>query len=185
LQGNESSEESTDILEATMVLIKGDGPFDEEELVREGGVFVSRSDGREVGAGEGPPDDLVEDPLEDRHVPGTVDDLPYDLGVETALPADEMLGSFDRRGGGWGGVGETGYDPDGDPPELGGPDERELWAKSRALRQEDDLESARAFGLSDEELAAVERAMGDDAAEALPDAPDGTSAVGSVGGPEG
>jgi hypothetical protein len=167
-----------------MTLINGDGPFDEEELVREGGVFVPASDGRDIGEGEGAHDDLVEDPLDDRHVPGTVDDLPYDFGVETALPADEVLSSIDRRSGGWGGLGETGYDADGEPAELGAPDERELWAKTRAMRQEDDLESARGLDLSDDELPEVERAMGDDAAEALPDSPDGTSAIGSVGGPE-
>ena len=55
---------------------------------------------------------------------------------------------------------------------------------SRGLRQEDDRESAHGLDLPDDELADVERAMGDDAAEPLPDAPDGTSAIGSVGGPE-
>jgi len=167
-----------------MTLINGDGPFDEEELVREGGVFMPSSNGREVGAGEGAPDDLVEDPIDDRHVPGTVDDLPYDFGVETAQPADEVLGSIDRRSGGWGGLGKTGYDNDGDPAPLGGPEERELWGKSRALRQEDDLESASGLDLPDDELTDVELAMGDDSAEVLPDSPGGTSAIGSVGGPE-
>jgi hypothetical protein len=175
---------SIDVLEATMTLISGDGPFDEEELVREGGVFVPRSDGRDVGDGEGAHDDLAEDPLDDRHVPGTVDDLPYDLGVETALPADETLASIDRRSGGWGGLGDTGYDNDGEPAALGGPDERDLWARSRALRQEDDVESAHGLDLADEELADVELALGDDSADALQDGPDGTSAIGSVGGPE-
>ena len=167
-----------------MTLTNGDGPFDEEELVREGGVFVPASDGRDVGDGEGAHDDLVEDPLDDRHVPGTVDDLPYDFGVETSLPADEALTSIDRRSGGWGGLGDTGFDEDGEPGELGAPDERELWDRSRGLRQEDDRESAHGLDLPDDELADVERAMGDDAAEPLPDAPDGTSAIGSVGGPE-
>jgi hypothetical protein len=70
-----------------------DGSFDDEELVREGGVFVSRNGGREVG----PTDeeralgDYVEDPAADDGVPGTRDDLPYDYGVEIAPAADQMV----------------------------------------------------------------------------------------------
>ena len=74
--------------------------FEDDELVREGGVFVSRNGGHEVGCAddECAPDDYVEDPVNDEGVPGTVDDLPYDYGIETPRAADETLESFDHSG---------------------------------------------------------------------------------------
>jgi hypothetical protein len=71
-----------------------DGSFDDEELVREGGVFVSRNGGREVGPEDADraPGDYVEDPSADDGVPGTRDDLPYDYGVEISPAADQTVG---------------------------------------------------------------------------------------------
>jgi len=69
--------------------------FEDDDLVRQGGVFVSKNGGREVGCNEDEcaPDDYVEDPVNDEGVPGTVDDLPYDYGIETPRAADETLES--------------------------------------------------------------------------------------------
>jgi hypothetical protein len=70
-----------------------DGSYDDEELVREGGVFVSRGGGREVGPekDERPPGDFIEDPDADDGVPGTRDDLPYDYGVEVPEAVDHLV----------------------------------------------------------------------------------------------
>jgi hypothetical protein len=81
-----------------MARIHRDGTLDDEELVREGGVFVSRNGGHEVG----PQDtdhvatDWVEDPEADDGVPGTRDDLPYDYGVDLSPPADQLLLDLDK-----------------------------------------------------------------------------------------
>lgn len=70
----------------------------DEELEREGGVFVRRRGGREVTCDvrECAPDDYVEDEINDDGVPGTVDDLPFDYGVETPDAADEGLDNVQR-----------------------------------------------------------------------------------------
>jgi hypothetical protein len=165
-----------------MVPQRGDRPFDEEEFEREGGVFVSKSDGsHDLDCDDRcAPDDLVEDPINDEGVPGTPDDLPYDYGVEKAQPADLSLTST-GRGTGWSGhVGHTGADEDSDEPPLGRPEERELWRKQRPLIEEADDEAARYRGLSDEEIPDVESAIGEDAAEVLSETPDGASATGSA-----
>ena len=164
-----------------MVRIHGDGSLDpEEELVREGGVFVSRNGGHEADVEEaGAEDDFVEDPARGDGVPGTVDDLPYDFGVESAPAADELLTSPGTGRGAAGGIGYTGADDDREPPALGGPEERELWKKQRGLIGESADEEARYAGLSDAEVAALDAASGEDAADTLPDSPEGTSATGA------
>ena len=83
-----------------MARIHNDGSLEDEELVREGGVFVSRNGGHEVDADETrAADDYIEDPGTGDGVPGTVDDLPYDFGLETATrgrPAARELGARAR-----------------------------------------------------------------------------------------
>lgn len=77
--------------------IDRDGTLDDEELVREGGVFVSRNGGHEVGPEQSDrvADDWVEDPGTDDGVPGTRDDLPYDYGVELPSAADQHMNAAD------------------------------------------------------------------------------------------
>lgn len=161
-----------------------DGSLDDEELVREGGVFVSRSGGREVGCEDETcaPDEWVEDGGTGDGVPGTADDLPYDYGVEHAPPADQLITTPDRANpglSGFGGLGETGADEDADEPPLGRPDERELWRRQRPLIQESGDEAARYRGLRDDDIARVEAAVGEDAGEVLPESPEGESATGA------
>jgi hypothetical protein len=163
-----------------MARINEDGSLEEEELVREGGVFVSRNGGHEAGGNETRiADDYIEDQGTGDGVPGTIDDLPYDYGLEQTSPADQLLRSADSRMRGHGGTGETGAAEDIEPPPLGAPEERELWRKQRGLIQESGDEAARYAGLSDAEAAALDEASGEDAADVLPDAPSGTSATGA------
>jgi hypothetical protein len=84
---------------AEAMRMHSDGSFDDEELVREGGVFVSRNGGREVGPEDDDraPGDYVEDPAADDGVPGTRDDLPYDYGVEISPAADQMVNGAGAR----------------------------------------------------------------------------------------
>jgi hypothetical protein len=162
-----------------MARINDDGSLEEEELVREGGVFVSRNGGREVRSDAAPADDYIEDPGSRDGVPGTVDDLPYDFGLERATPADELLMSPGTGRGVAGGIGRTGADDDAEPPMLGRPEERELWRKQRGLLGESRDEAARYAGLDDDEVARLDAASGEDAADVLPDAPEGKSATGA------
>jgi len=159
----------------------GQKPLDEEEYVREGGVFVPANSGHEVGCTDDlcAPDELVEDPINDDGVPGTVDDLPYDFGVEVPAAVDQQFKSPEHPHSGFSGMGHTGYDEDvtSESP-LGTPDERELWHKQRGLIQESGDEAARWGGLEDDDLRRVEDAIGEDAGEVLPDAPEGESATG-------
>jgi len=99
-----------------MVRRHDDGSLEDEELVREGGVFVSRNGGHEVGCTDDTcaPDEWVEDLGTGEGVPGTVDDMPYDYGVETARPADQLITGTDRGSaatGGTRGTRETAADP--------------------------------------------------------------------------
>jgi hypothetical protein len=163
-----------------MVRIHDDGSLEDEELVRVGGVFVSRNGGHEADSDEArAADDYIEDPGSGDGVPGTVDDLPYDFGVEHAVAADQLLESSGRGRGVRSGIGYTGADDDREPPLLGGPEERELWKKQRGLIQESGDEEARYAGLSDDIAARADSASGEDAADVLPDAPEGKSATGA------
>jgi hypothetical protein len=160
--------------------------FDDEELVLEDGVYAEVNNGRDVEGCDDKeacaPDDIVEDPINDEHVPGTVDDLPYDYGVETPVAVDQEL--FVQSRGGRGGIGRTGSDPEGTESELGAEDERDLWSKQRTLIDEDERESARDIGMDATELEDAARAYGGDAGEALPMNPDGVSSVGEPEMPE-
>ena len=160
----------------------GDKPFGDEEYIREGGVLIPVNSGHEVRHEDDTiaPDDVVEDDIADDGVPGTQDDLPYDYGVEMAQPADQMMLGRDRRGSGFGGVGRTGSPKDVDESPLGAVDERELWRKQKALIAESGDEAARYAGLEHSDIARIERAVGDDAAETLSESPEGESATGSV-----
>jgi hypothetical protein len=163
---------------------------DDDAYVRDEGVLVPRSGGHDVGCDEEQgwcaPDDVVEDPVNDEHVPGTADDLPYDYGVELAPAADQQLLSID--GGPLSGFGDPGLTESeedtgfGDEPPLGAVDERELWGHQRALIDEAGDESHRYRGLDESSVRAVEESVGEDAGEVLPESPEGTSATGSVGG---
>ena len=164
-----------------MTLQDDDNLISEDELTREDGVLFSRSGHREVGCeGECAPDDYVADPINDDGVPGTVDDLPYDYGLETPQAADGMLSSIERPPTASWGVGDTGPAGEGDETDLGEPDERELWDMQRPLIEEAEVEERHFAGLAEEDIPAVAEASAEDAAEVLPDAPGGTSSTGDV-----
>lgn len=161
----------------------GDTWFEDDDLAREEGILVSRAGGHEVGCEDQcAPDENVEDPINDEGVPGTVDDLPYDFGVETARAADETLDSIEHPAVTSWGVGLTGHADSGEETELGGPEQRELWRIQRPLIEEADAEERHYAGLPEEELPEIAEASAEDASEVLPDAPDGTSATGGDSG---
>ncbi len=168
-----------------MVRMHNDHPSEEEPLKREGGVFVSREGGHEVGCDDETcaPDEFVEDPLNDDGVPGTPDDLPYDYGVEVPPAADQMLTSPDHRNAGFGAMGRTEADDDADEPPLGAVDERELQHRQRGLISEAADEEHRYAGLEGDDIARIEAAVGEDAGEVLPETADGESATGEGGEP--
>ncbi len=148
-----------------------DGSYDDEDLVREGGVFVSRTGGREVGpSGEDKaPSDYVEDRDADDGVPGTRDDLPYDFGVETSEAADHLVDGPDNVNAGFGGMGTTGSNVDRPESPLGAADERELWNKQLSLIEESDAEEAHLIGLDDAEVLRITDAETEGAEDPLPD----------------
>lgn len=154
-------------------------PFD-EHLDRERGVFIEPDAYEKAGDPEhvtSAPDDFVEDPFADEvGVPGTVDDIPNTFGVENHKAADEHL------------VVEGATKPAGkERPEesesMGAADENDLWVQQQALIQEDSGTGLRLATFPDEEIPDILEAMGDDAAEALPDFPNGTSATGDWSSP--
>jgi hypothetical protein len=71
-----------------------------------------------------------------------------------------------------------------DPPAVGGPQESELWRRQKALIEEDEKEGLKLAGFPDEDIPLILDAMGDDAVDALADAPNGTSATGLWGTPD-
>lgn len=147
----------------------------------EDGILFARSGGHEVQCeGDCPPDDYVNDPINDDGVPGTVDDLPYDYGIETPRAADETLSSIEGPPYGSWGVGATGPAGDGEERPLGEPEERELWRQQQPLIEEAAAEERHLVGLDEDHLQAVVDASAEDAAEVLPEAPDGVSATGDV-----
>jgi len=121
------------------------------------------------------PDDYSADPESSSHVgPGTVDDLPLAYGQELSDPADQPLipdHAKLRRG-------ECREDEIA-REDLGLADEDELWSAQQGLLGEDERSGLRLEGLDETRVDAVLDAMGDDAAETLPDSPGGTSATGS------
>jgi hypothetical protein len=161
----------------------GARPFDEEQYQRQGGVFVPVNGGHEVGCQDDQcaVDELVEDPLNDDGVPGTPDDLPYDYGVEVPDAVDQQVLSPEHRHTGYGDLGHTGAPDDASTESpLGAVDERELWHRQRGLVDESGDEAARWGGLPEDELPRIEDAIGEDAGEVLPDAPEGGSATGAA-----
>jgi len=158
--------------------------WDDDDLEREEGVFVRRSGGTIEGCDDETdqcaPDDTVEDPIEDRHVPGTPDDLPYDYGVETPPPADQTLDTIADEGlpGRGMGVGHTGAPSDREPPDLGGPEQRELWDKQEPLIELSEREEQHYRTLTPEQAELAHEALAEDAEEPLAEAPGGTSATG-------
>jgi hypothetical protein len=164
-----------------MARLHDDKSYGDEEYERAGGVLVPVNTGHQVRHEDGTiaPDEVIEDQIADDGVPGTPDDLPYDYGVELPHPTDQEMLNRERRSAGFGDVGHTGVDADTQEPPLGAEDERALWARQRPLIQESGDEAARYAGLEDDDIARVEASVGEDAAEALPDSPEGSSATGS------
>lgn len=85
---------------------------DDDLYERNEGVLVRRLGGHGVRHDEvkdqRAPDDFIEDPVDDEHVPGTIDDLPYDYGVEISPAADQELLSIDQEPmSGFGDLGST------------------------------------------------------------------------------
>ncbi len=68
--------------------------------------------------------------------------------------------------------------------DLGQNSDPELWSAQRALIEEDERQGLNLEGFSDAEAARILEAMGDDAADPLPDSPGGISATGSWNAPD-
>jgi hypothetical protein len=118
-------------------------------------------------------DDEFDPSLDEPGVPGTVDDEPLTFGVEVPPAADLH-------------VVDEGPTKVGDScPEPGLPrDETELWNEQTALVEEDEDEGLKLAGFKDEEIPEILDAMGDDAADAVQDFPNGNSATGDWNTPE-
>ena len=116
----------------------------------------------------------TDDPLD---VPSIADDPDVSFGEDQ--PADGVLYSDPEPGGP---VPPTVVPQD--EPEPGTRDERELWRAQQDLIDEDDKMGLKLEGFSEEGVPAVLDALGDDAAEVLPDSPNGTSATGTWTEPE-
>ncbi len=164
--------------------MRDDAIHEDEAFVREGGVFAPKSGGRDVGCESDeltcPTDDVLEDPVNDEHLPGTVDDAAFDYGTIDPAPTDQRLGTIETGPVvGMRDPGMTGYDEDVQESPLGAVDERDLWKRQKGLIDEDEAQPYTLSGFSDEEVEGVERALGEDAAGPLVDSPEGTSATGS------
>ena len=158
---------------------RGRDPLD-EPLVREGGVFIE-PDQHEVSCDteQEPcaPDDYAADDDEpgEMSIPGTVDDIPLDFGLEFSPASDAHLvleGPTSESERLRSSLDEPARD-----------DEGELWGAQKALIGEDESSGLDLQGFPEERIPEILEAMGDDAAEALPDYPDGTSATGESGTP--
>ena len=160
----------------------GDSWFEDDELVRQEGILVSRGGGHEVSPSDedSAADDYAEDPANNESVPGTVDDLPYDYGIELPRAADATLPSLDSPPYKSWGVGATGPASEGEGLPLGTPDEFDLWSKQLSLIEESDAEERHFAGLAEADIPRVAEASAEDSAEVLPDAPDGVSSTGDV-----
>ncbi|MDY0088460.1 MAG: hypothetical protein RBS78_07935, partial [Coriobacteriia bacterium] len=159
-----------------------DGPryWDDERLEQDEGTLIrtgSEAEGCDPVKDRCAPDEVVEDPIEDRHVPGTVDDLPYDYGVETPPAADQLYELIERPDAqaAWD-VGETGPADEGEERPLGKPEERELWSKQRTLIEISDDEEQHYRGLDPVRAEQLHDALAEDAAEPLTEAPEGSCA---------
>lgn len=125
------------------------------------------------------PSDYDPDPYADKNVPGTPDDLPTTLGEERPDPNDEHIIPADAPV-----YAKAGKPKGDDTSPLGAEDEADLWRKQKHLIQEDDKEGLKLDGFSDDEAKDVLDALGDDAAEAYQDSPNGVSATGMPFEPE-
>ena len=155
--------------------------FADSELVQEEGILVSAGGGRKAGCepDECAPDETVEDDINEPGVAGTVDDLPYDFGVETAQAADETFESLDGPPFASWGVGATGpADDDNEPADLGRPEERELWSKQRPLIEESEVNEREYGQLPEEKIPEIVAASGEDAEELSPQSSDDASGSG-------
>ena len=155
----------------------------DEPLDRESGVFVE-PDAREVSCEPDEaacaPDDYASDPEpHETGVPGTADDLPLDFGLEIPPAADQhvVLEGTTHVGGESAEAVDTAED-------QGAVDEQELWSEQAALLEEDEDGGLKLKGFPEEEVPDILQAMGDDASDALPDFPSGTSATGDWEAPE-
>lgn len=79
---------------------------------------------------------------------------------------------------------EHGRDDEGRDFDLGQDADPELWSKQLPLVEEDEDDGLKLKGFTEEQATHVLEAMGDDAADPLQDFPGGTSATGSVDGPD-
>jgi hypothetical protein len=124
--------------------------LDEDRLRKKEGVFSAEHDeGREAGC----------DPAEDRCAPDTEGSYgPPDRA--TPGTQDDIPYSF----------GEA-------TPKS--PGQGELWGEQQALIEEDEQNAYNLEGIPEEEIGEVLEAIGDDAAEANPELPGGTSATGA------
>lgn len=153
------------------------------KLEREEGVIRADGAGTDVGcepaeAGCTSPE-MGEETSDDDPVGGTPDDLPYTLGEETPDALDERMPNIrpvhlDQVLHPPRSVSEDDEDPDADSGE-----ERDLWDRMSTLSEQDEGIGSDLEGVSEEQAARIMNAMGDDAAEVLPQAPEGVSATGA------
>lgn len=125
------------------------------------------------------PDDFEADPETGHGVPGTQDDLPYTLGDQRPNPADEHVVPDDAPV-----HASTRRHERDETGAQGDRDEADLWRAQKHLIQEDDEEGVRLEGFESEDVPEIMDALGEDAADALPDSPDGVSATGNGNEPK-
>jgi len=75
-------------------------------------------------------------------------------------------------------------DDEGRDIDMGQNSDPELWSKQLPLIEEDEDDGIKLAGFREELIPEIMDAMGDDAADPLQDAPDGTSATGSTNRPD-
>jgi hypothetical protein len=124
--------------------------LDEERVRKDDGMLSAQHDhGRDVSC----------DPDEDRCAPPDVADAPAD--------SHHVPGTVD----------DVPYTLGENAP--GAPASGDLWGEQQALIEEDQQNAYNLQGIPEDEVDAVLDAIGDDAAEANPEAPEGTSATGA------
>lgn len=75
-------------------------------------------------------------------------------------------------------------DDEGRDIDFGQDSDPELWGRQSALIEEDEDDGLKLAGFPEDEIPSILDAMGDDAAEILPDSPNGTSATGAISEPD-
>lgn len=162
----------------------GGSVFDREAVYKEEGVFVEPpepEEGCDPDEERCAPDEYAEDPFSENTGPGTADDLPYGYGVSTSRPADAHLVADDAPAFEAGHAGESAAKDDAP---FAAADEADLWRRQMPLIEEDEDDGLKLEGFEEERIPDILDAMGDDAAEALSEAPNGVSATGSPFEPE-